>query len=410
MTIPRPRISLAHVLRRVGMRLLEIQVWDVAGTMTFYLLLAVLPAGVALVSAVSVVGLQEQTLSTLGDLAQEIFPSLDPEPYEQALLSLARTGGGVWGIVLGILGSLISASNGVAAFHRALHRVYDTREGRSFLHFRAVVLAETIVLLVVLALVTLVVTVGGDWVPRLGARIGISDGVIWAWEVFKWPVLVALLMVAVSLAYYLFPNVRLPRYRLLTSGSVVVVLVLFGAALAIGRLASVAAGLGQVRGSLNGAIAVLVLLWSANIVVVAGAALDAELLRARQLALGLPAWDRIVLAPRWTRAIKGLERRARRSQGIERRVAEAAISGEPIASRPSTDVVDAHRPWAVTPSPRYVRAILEAAADAVPDAERLPAADPPPSTPSPGSSSPGGSGTAASGSSVSPSSREESAS
>jgi hypothetical protein len=34
----------------------------------------------------------------------------------------------------------------LAAFHRALHRVYDTREGRPFLWFRTIVFGETVLI------------------------------------------------------------------------------------------------------------------------------------------------------------------------------------------------------------------------------------------------------------------------
>ena len=49
-TYERPRVSLLYVLRRTGYKLLEVQVWDVAGTMTFYLLLSLFPGAVAVVS------------------------------------------------------------------------------------------------------------------------------------------------------------------------------------------------------------------------------------------------------------------------------------------------------------------------------------------------------------------------
>lgn len=359
-TILRPRISALHVLRRVVARMLDIQVWDVAGTMTFYTLLSVLPAAVAMVSLVSLLGLQEQTVDTIGDLVSEIFPAVDPGPYAGALVSLASTGGGVLGFALGTIGALVSASNGVAAFHRALHRVYDTREGRPFLRFRLIVLGETVVLVLLVVLGTLVVTVGGEWSERLGEVVGIPREAVQTWNVIKWPVLLTLLMLCVSLAFHLFPNVRLPRYRVLTLGSVLSVLVLFGAALVIGRVAALAGSLAQILPALNGAIGILVLLWLANIVVLAGAALDAEVLRARQLALGLPAWDHLVLTPQTTHALESRQEAAAADEQLGREVAEAARTGEPLVRPRSPWVVEADSPLAVTPSRRGRRAILAA--------------------------------------------------
>ncbi|MGP9694529.1 YihY/virulence factor BrkB family protein [Brachybacterium sp. AOP25-B2-12] len=369
-------MSALLVLRRVAARMLDIQVWDVAGTMTFYTLLSVLPAAVAMVSLVSLLGLQEQTVDTIGELVSEIFPAVDPRPYARTIVSLASTGGGLPGFALGTIGALVSASNGVAAFHRALHRVYDTREGRSFVRFRLVVLGETVVLVLVVVLSTLVVTVGGDWSERLGELVGIPRTAVQTFNVVKWPVLLTLLMLCVSLAFHLFPNVRLPRYRVLTLGSVLSVLVLFCAALVIGRVAALAGRVAEILPALNGVIGILVMLWLANIVVLAGAALDAEVLRARQLALGLPAWDHLVLEPQTTHALDALAAATAQDEQLGREVAEAARAGAPLTGPRSPWVVEEGSLLAVSPGRRSRRAILAAA----PDPEHEPEPTAPPTT------------------------------
>ena len=110
--------------------------------MTFYLLLSLFPGAVAVVSLMSLVGIEAETLTALSGLITEIFPTLDPRPYLGAIQAVSSTSGGLLGLLLGTAGSLLSASNGVAAFHRALHRVYDTREGRPFLWFRTIVFGD----------------------------------------------------------------------------------------------------------------------------------------------------------------------------------------------------------------------------------------------------------------------------
>ncbi|GAB2539357.1 YihY/virulence factor BrkB family protein [Brachybacterium huguangmaarense] len=360
-TYPRPRMTVVSVLRRVQLRLFEIQVWDIAATMTFYTLGSVIPAAIVVVSLVSLLGLQQQTLDSLGELVTEIVPSIDPSPYQEALLALARSGGGLVGFVGGLAGVLLSASNAVAALHRSLHRVYGTREGRPFLRFRLVVLGETILALVIVVFAALAVTVGGDWSQRVGEAVGLDRAAFTTWNLVKWPALLVVLILTVSLAYHRFPNVRLPRYRPMTIGSTVSVLVLFVSALVLGRLAGVAARLGDVLPALNSILGILVLVWLGNIVLIAGAALDAEMLRARQLSLGLPAWDRIVLEPRTTSAIDSLEGMAAYAAGISREVAEAIRADEPLVRRGTRWVADASSPLAITASQNSSRKILAAA-------------------------------------------------
>ncbi|APX34369.1 hypothetical protein BH708_18475 [Brachybacterium sp. P6-10-X1] len=346
---PRPRLSILHVLNRVRMRLLDIQVWDVAGTMTFYLVLSLFPGAVAAVSMMSLIGIEAETLKALSGMFQEIFPTLDPRPFLTAIHAVTTSNGGLLGLALGTVGSLLSASNGVAAFHRALHRVYDTREGRPFLWFRTIVFGETVLIVAVVLLAVGMIIVGGEASQRIGDFIGIPRIAFNAWNLVKWPILLVILIIGVSLAYYLFPNVRLPRYRLMSLGSVLSVLVMFGSAVAAGRLLVYATRVTEVLTVLNGLIAILLLLWLANIVIVTGAALDAEFLRARQIASGLSAWDHIVLDSHATHTLDFLARDAAEAEELSREVAGAARDGESLHRARGPWIVDARNPLAVNP-------------------------------------------------------------
>ncbi len=353
-TYPRPRLSVLHVLDRVRIRMLDIQVWDVAGTMTFYTLLSLIPAAIAAVSVVSLLGVGEQTVSAFSSMLVEIFPTIDPSPYEASLLAMAASRGGVWGLLLGTLGALLSASNGVAAFHRAMHRVYDTREGRPFLWFRTIVFVETAVITAVLLLAIGMVILGGEASQRIGEFVGIPRIAFETWNLVKWPILLVILIIGVSLAYYLFPNVQLPRYRLMTLGSSLAVLVLFVCAILVGRLAEYATRFSEVLTALNGLIGILLLIWLGNIVIVGGAALDAEFLRARQIAAGLPAWEHIELDPHATHALDFLQRDAQENEERSRAVAQCARSGDPLVRKRSAWIVDARHPLAVNPGRRIL--------------------------------------------------------
>ena len=146
-TYTRPRVSLLYVLRRTLHRLFELQVWDVAAAMTFYGALSLLPTVIALLSVVSLLGVEEETVDAAAHLAAEIWPSLTPDVVREWILTLGSAGPGTGAVVLGAVGTVVSASGAVGAFHRAMHRIHDTREGRPFLHFRLVVFVETLALM-----------------------------------------------------------------------------------------------------------------------------------------------------------------------------------------------------------------------------------------------------------------------
>lgn len=346
-TYAEPRVSLAYVVRRTIMRLLDLQVWDVAASMTFYAALSLLPALVALVSMVSLVGMADETVMTGAELIHELVPGVDPQVAASALLALTNTSGGVLGVVLGLIGSLISASNAVASFHRAMHRIHDTREGRRFLWFRTVVAIETLVLMLGLIATLGLVVIGGGLSERLGRLLGLTQETVATWNALKWPVILVILIVTVSLAYYRGPNVKLPHYRLMTAGGIVTVVLLFAATVILGWLADSFGAFDRVLGTLNGVIVLLLLAWAGFIVLVAGAAFDAELLRARQLAAGLPSWDVLQLKTRHTGVLEFLDQQAVAARSTARVVARAAHREESVTRPRSMWLAEADSLWAI---------------------------------------------------------------
>ena len=328
-TYTRPRVSLLYVLRRTLHRLFELQVWDVAAAMTFFGALSLLPTVIALLSVVSLLGVEEETVDAAAHLAAEIWPSLTPDVVREWILTLGSAGPGTGAVVLGAVGTVVSASGAVGAFHRAMHRIHDTREGRPFLHFRLVVFVETLALMLGAVLITILVVVGGDLSLRLGQAVGLPEETVQTWNVVKWPVILVVIALIVTLAYRLGPNVRQPRYRPLSLGAVAVVVLLFGATVALGWITD-RFGQFAVVGRINSAIGVLALAWVACIVLLAGAAFDAEVLRARQLAVGIDASVEIQLATRHTAVLEDSERYEARNRRLARLVADAVRAGEDL--------------------------------------------------------------------------------
>ncbi|HJF13633.1 MAG TPA: YihY/virulence factor BrkB family protein, partial [Enteractinococcus helveticum] len=199
-TYHKPRPTLWFVVRRTWARAISMQVWDVAATMTFYLFLSILPGLIAIASIVSVVNFTEETIWTVAGLVNDLFPAMDAAIVADTLLTLINTPGGVTALTLGLIGSLYSASNVVAAFHRAMNRIYDTREGRPFIYFRFIVFLETVVLIVASLALLVLIILGGDLSRRLGELLGLTQESVAAWNILKWPLILVVLIVLVSQA------------------------------------------------------------------------------------------------------------------------------------------------------------------------------------------------------------------
>src|SRR5690625_504061 len=306
-TYQHPRPTLWFVIRRTWARSIAMQVWDVAATMTFYLLLSVLPALIALTSMVSLVDFTEETVWTIGGLVNDLIPAIEASWVVTTLLQIVETPGGVTALTLGLIGSLYSASNVVAAFHRAMNRIYDTREGRPFIYFRFVVFVETLVLMVASLLLLLLIILGGDFSVRLGEVLGLTQEAVATWNILKWPLILLVLIFLVSQAFYRGPNVHRPRYRIISSGAAVTVIILFAAIAFTGWLLDQVAMFEQAFFTVNGILYVILLIWVAFIVMLAATAWDAEILRAKQLASGYAAGDELQLATEHTWVLRQLD-------------------------------------------------------------------------------------------------------
>lgn len=346
-TYLRPRVTLFHVIRRTVMKLVDIQVWDVAGSMTFYTLLSMVPAAISMVSIVSLLGLADETVVTAAELVHELLPGVNPDVVTDALLALSNTTGGVVGVVLGLVGSIIAASNALASFHRAMHRIHDTREGRRFLWFRTVIFVETVVLMVAFIAVLLLILIGGGLSERLGEALGLTSATVLAWNILKWPAILAVLVLAITIAYQRGPNVVQPRYRWLSWGGLAAVLTLFAMTVLLGWLANLSGTFNVVIGALNGVVVILTVLWLGFIVMVAGAAFDAELLRGRQLAAGLPAADALQLRTRHRRVLEFLDEDAAKARTTAWAVTRSVHTGEPVTLARSSWIAEAGTLWSI---------------------------------------------------------------
>ena len=177
--------------------------------------------------------------------------------------------------------------------------IYEVEEGRPFWKLRPLQIAVTVVMVLLAALVSLALVLSGPLATSVGDAVGLSDSLVDTYRLAKWPLLALVLLVLVSLLYYASPNVRLPRFRWVTPGSVLALTlwVLASAAFAfyVGNFGSY----DKTYGTLGGVVSFLVWLWITNIALLLGAELNAELERSRELDAGVPgAEEAIQLAPR----------------------------------------------------------------------------------------------------------------
>src|SRR4051812_12720817 len=292
------------VLKRTVREFKQDNITDWAAALTYYGILAIFPAILALVSILGLLG-TSATQPLLDNLGQ-VAPGPAKDIFTSAIKNLQKSSGAA-GIlfIVGLAGALWSASGYVAAFMRASNAIYDVEEGRPIWKTLPTRVLTTLVLLVMLAAVAIGVTLTRGPAKAAGDVIGPGDTAISVWNIAKWPVILIVVMTMFAFLYWATPNVKHPKFRWITPGGVVGVLLWLLASAAFAFYVASFASYNKTYGALGGVIVFLVWLWISNIAVLLGAEFNAELERGRQMEAGhVDADQEPFLEPRDTRKMK----------------------------------------------------------------------------------------------------------
>jgi membrane protein len=288
------------IVRRTVVEFKEDDCTDWAAALTYYGVLSMFPALIALTSLVGLLGDPRKTTDALLGIVDSLGPATAVETFAEPVRQVASqqdTAGLL--LVVGLLGALWSASGYVGAFSRAANAIYEVEEGRPFWKLRPLQILVTLVCVLLLALVALSLVVTGPLAEAVGEAVGLGGAVVTLWDYLKWPVLALVVSTIFSLLYYATPNVRQPRFRWFTLGGIVALLVWVLASALFALYVANFGSYNKTYGSLGAVVIFLVWLWLSNVAVLFGAEFNAELERGRELQAGMrEAEETIQLPPR----------------------------------------------------------------------------------------------------------------
>jgi membrane protein len=285
------------VVKRTVKEFRQDNLTDWAAALTYYGVLALFPALIALVSIIGFLG-----QSTVNDLKQNIGDIPAAGQAKDIVLntidSLSKhpSAAGI-AFIIGLLIALWSASGYVGAFIRASNAIYETGEGRPFYKLRPLQMGITLVMLMLITLTLAAIVITGPVTEKVGQAIGLGNTGQTIFDIAKWPVILLVVSFMFSLLYYAAPNVKQPSFKWFTPGGLLAV-VIWLAASALFALYVKFFPNNKTYGSFGGVIVFLTWLWISNIAVLLGQEMNAELERQRELDAGLPAEKEIQLPPR----------------------------------------------------------------------------------------------------------------
>jgi membrane protein len=289
--------SWGGVLKRTAKEFQADNLTDWAAALTYYGVLSIFPALIALVSVLGLIG--HSATQPLLDNLNTLAPGPARDIFTSAIQNLQKSRGSA-GVLffVGIGVAIWSASGYIGAFMRAANAIYEVEEGRSFFVKRPIQLAITVVLLVMVGVSAAAVVVTGGLAKQVGNLVGVGDTAVQVWDIVKWPVVLLVVSLMFSILYWAAPNVKQAGFRWITPGGILAVLVWLIASAAFAIYVANFSSYNKTYGALGGVVAFLVWLWISNLALLFGAELNAELERGRELEAGQPAEEEILVEPR----------------------------------------------------------------------------------------------------------------
>jgi membrane protein len=294
------------VLVRTVREFREDNLTDWAAALTYYGILSIFPALLALVAVLGLIG--PSATQPLIDNVGAVAPGPAKQIVTSAIQNLQKSGGAAGVLfVVGIAMAVWSASGYVAAFMRASNAIYDVGEGRPIWKTLPTRVLTTLVLLVMLAAVAIAVTLTGGLAEQVGKLLGIGTTATTIWDIAKWPVIVVVVVMMFAILYWATPNVKHPRFRWITPGGLLALVVWIVASAGFALYVANFSSYNKTYGALGAVIVFLVWMWISNIAILLGAEFNAELARGRQIEAGQPAEREPFLPPRDTRKLKSAD-------------------------------------------------------------------------------------------------------
>ena len=261
------------VLKRVAHNVSANRLTTEAAAVTFYGLLAVFPALAALVSLFGLFADPKLVVDQVNAL-RSILPGGAMDLLGSELHTLTSSSGKTLGLgaVIGVLTSLWTANNATKSIFGALNAAYGETETRSFVRLTLVSLALTFCsLLFIIVAIAVVVAL-----PAVLGFLGLGAAGQWLVLVARWPVMLAAIMALLSGLYAFGPSRGAVRLRWLTVGSLVAALLWLVASAAFSWYVASFGSYNKTYGSLGAVVGFMTWIWISAIVVLVGAAVDAE--------------------------------------------------------------------------------------------------------------------------------------
>ena len=252
-----------------------------AAQLAFYLILALFPFLLVLVSLMGTFSspeLADQVLGYFREVTpQQVYEIIDS--YLHDIIAGNRPAPGLFSV--GLVIALWSASGAFAALINALNKAYDVEETRPFWKVRGIALLMTLGLSVMIIIGVLLLVAGPPIGRGIADLLGLGEVFTLVWNVVQWPVALSLMVFTVALLYYFAPDAGQP-FRWITPGGLIGVLLWVLASVIFRFYVSNFGSYDATYGSIGAVIVLLLYLYISSLTILFGAELNATLVRMKE--------------------------------------------------------------------------------------------------------------------------------
>jgi len=278
----RPRRSGPFALAKRAFDAFQAQAMsDHAAGLTFYAMISLFPGLLLGVSMLSVFGEASLARRAADYLVDRGADEATATVVRQSLDRLLEASGGAVGLalVVSIVIGIYGASGAFGAAGRALNVVYGVEEDRSFVRRKLTDIAATLVVIVFFAIVLVSLFLGGGIARDLWGTIGLGDTAAAIWSVTRWIVALAFALLGFAVIYSFAPDVTPRRWRWITPGAVVAVVIWIVASIGFAVYVRNFSTYGAAYGAFGAAIVLLLWIYLAANAFLFGAELNATIER-----------------------------------------------------------------------------------------------------------------------------------
>ncbi len=266
-------LSWTELIKRTIGQINKDNVLGLAAQLSFYLLLALVPAILFLVALTSFFpgDVVTQLIAQLSGVAPPAMVDL----LKAQLQSIAEgEHGGL--LTFGVLMALWSSSAAIVGAMDAMNRVYDIEEGRPWWRVRLTAVVLTIALAVLVIVSMGLVIAGPALAEWMAAHFGLGPVFEWSWKIVQWPLVLALITVGLGLLNYYGPDAE-QDWQWITPGALLATILWLIASLAFRLYVTNFADYNATYGSLGGVIVLMLWFYISGVAVLVGSEMNAEI-------------------------------------------------------------------------------------------------------------------------------------